>query len=129
MVVNNASPAKANVFVNGGSSGFSGITNPNDNLGGWQMLTLVIKGGYVSVYVNGVLDGTAGWYFPGLDTISKVAIGKGTADGGPDTTFDEATFSTVGRSADWLLASYNNQNPTRAPTPILTLKTWSVPSA
>ena len=119
MVVNNASPAKANVFVNGGSSGFSGITNPNDNLGGWQMLTLVIKGGYVSVYVNGVLDGTAGWYFPGLDTISKVAIGKGTADGGPDTTFDEATFSTVGRSADWLLASYNNQKPDQSSNPYL----------
>ena len=45
------------------------------------MLTLVIKDGYASVYVNGVLDGTAGWYFPGLDTISKVAIGKGPADG------------------------------------------------
>ena len=94
---NNASPAKANMFVNGGSSGFSGITNPNDALGGWQMLSLVIKDGYASIYVDGTLDGTSAWYHPGLDTISKIAIGR-TADSGADFMFDEATFS-VGRSA------------------------------
>ena len=56
--------------------------------------------------------------FPGLDTISKLAIGRGTADGGADITFDEATFSTIPRSADWLLASYNNQKPDQIPIPI-----------
>ena len=39
----------------------------------------------------------------------SLAIGRGTDDSGADITFDEATFSTVSRSADWLLASFNNQ--------------------
>ena len=124
---NNASPAKANMFVNGGSSGFSGITNPNDALGGWQMLSLVIKDGYASIYVDGTLDGTSGWYHPGLDTISKIAIGRGTADSGADFSFDEATFSTTGRSADWLLASYNNQKPDQGSNPYLNFESLSGP--
>ena len=107
---NNASPAKVNMFVNGGSSGFSGITNPNDALSSWQMLSLVIKDGYASIYVDGTwMEHLAGTTL--ADTISKIAIGRGTADSGADFIFDEATFSTVGRSADWLLASYNNQKP------------------
>ena len=124
---NNASPAKANMFVNGGSSGFSGITNPNDALGGWQMLSLVIKDGYASIYVDGTLDGTSSWYHPGLDTISKIAIGRGTADSGADFSFDEATFSTSGRSADWLLASYNNQKPDQGSNPYLNFESLSGP--
>ena len=44
--------------------------------------------------------------------VTKLSIGHGhgTENSGPDATFDEATFSTVGRSVAWLLASYQNQN-------------------
>ncbi|MDA9110479.1 DUF2341 domain-containing protein, partial [bacterium] len=115
----NASPSHVELKADGGSKGTFLISDPNDDLSGWKMLTLVVKDGYASVYVNGVLDGTAGWYFPGLDTISKVAIGRGTEDGGADITFDEATFSTVGRSATWLLASYNNQKSDQSSNPYL----------
>ena len=75
------------------------------------MLTLVVKNGYASLYVDGILDGSVAWYYPGLASITKLAIGRGISDAGPGTTFDEATFSTVGRSSDWLLASYDNQKP------------------
>ena len=107
-----ASANKARVWVAGGSTGFTGISTPTTTLsGGWQMLTLVINNGYAQVYVDGTADGSSAWYHPGLDAVSGLAIGRGTADAGPDATFDEATFSTVPRTADWLLASYNNQKP------------------
>ena len=35
------------------------------------------------VYIDGTVDGSTAWYFPGLDTISKLAIGRGTDDSGP----------------------------------------------
>ena len=107
-----ASANKARVWVAGGSTGFAGISTPTTTLsGGWQMLTLVINNGYAQVYVDGTADGSSAWYHPGLDAVSGLAIGRGTADAGPDATFDEATFSTAPRTADWLLASYNNQKP------------------
>ena len=107
-----ASANKARVWVAGGSTGFAGISTPTTTLsGGWQMLTLVINNGYAQVYVDGTADGSSAWYHPGLDTVSGLAIGRGTAGAGTDSTFDEATFSTIPRTADWLSASYNNQKP------------------
>ena len=114
-----ASPGHVEFKADGGSKGTFTISDANDDLTGWKMLTLVIKDGYASIYVNGTLDGTTAWYFPGLDKISKVAIGRGTNDSGANITFDEASFSTVGRSADWLLASYNNQKPDQGSNPYL----------
>ena len=78
------------------------------------MLTLKIKKGYASVYVDGTLDGTASWFHPGRKSITGLGLGRGiigTYNNGPDCTVDEATFSTVGRSAAWLSASYHNQKP------------------
>ena len=108
---NNASPPKANGFGQGLS-----ITNPNDNVGSgnWQMLTLRIKDGYASIYVDGVLDGSSSWFHPGKNKITGLGVGRGIIgnhNGGPNPTVDEATFSNVGRSADWLSASYHNQKP------------------
>ena len=95
------------------SGGILTIDDPNDSLTGWHMITTVIKDGTFSIYVDGVLDSSPTWLFQGLDKVTNISIGRGvqaeSTDGGPDATFDEATFSTVPRSADWLLASYNNQ--------------------
>ena len=94
----------------GGS--FAGLTDPNDNVGtgNWQMLTLSIKDGKMNLYVDGVQDGTANkWYFLGKDFVTGLSLGRGSLDGGPDAVFDEATFSTVGRSSSWISASFNNQ--------------------
>ena len=96
----------------GGS--FAGLTDPNDNVGtgNWQMLTLSIKDGKMNLYVDGVQDGTANkWYFLGKDFVTGLSLGRGSLDGGPDAVFDEATFSTVGRSSSWISASFNNQKP------------------
>jgi hypothetical protein len=107
----NASPSHVELKVTGGSKGTLTLSDANDDLSGWNMLSLVIKDGYASIYIDGTVDGSTDWYFPGLDTISKLAIGRGTDDSGADITFDEATFSTVARSAAWISASYNNQQP------------------
>ena len=78
-----ASANKARVWVAGGSTGFTGISTPTTTLsGGWQMLTLVINNGYAQVYVDGTADGSSAWYHPGLDAVSGLAIGRGTADAG-----------------------------------------------
>ncbi|NCZ64597.1 MAG: DUF2341 domain-containing protein, partial [Cellvibrionales bacterium] len=107
----NASPSHVELKVTGGSKGTLTLSDANDDLSGWNMLSLVIKDGYASIYIDGTVDGSTDWYFPGLDTISKLAIGRGTDDSGAEITFDEATFSTVPRTADWLLASFDNQKP------------------
>jgi hypothetical protein len=74
------------------------------------MLTLSIKDGKMNLYVDGVQDGTANkWYFLGKDFVTGLSLGRGSLDGGPDAVFDEATFSTVGRSSSWIAASFNNQ--------------------
>ena len=75
------------------------------------MLSFVLRDGTGHLYVNGVLDGSTAWYYPGINKVTKLSLGRGTENSGPDSTFDEATFSTVGRSVTWLLASYQNQKP------------------
>ena len=87
-------------------------TNDNAGTGNWQMLTLTLSKGYASVYVDGVLDGTTKFYFPGKKTITGLSIGRGFGNNhGPNTTIDEATFAKVGRSSQWISASYQNQKP------------------
>jgi hypothetical protein len=87
-------------------------TNDNAGTGNWQMLTLTINKGYASVYVDGVLDGTSKFYFPCKKTITGLSIGRGFGNNhGPNTTIDEATFAKVGRSSEWISASYQNQKP------------------
>ena len=98
--------------VSGGTTGFGGFSSTNISLnGGWKMLTLVIKDGYATTYVDTSTDTSSLWYHPGLDSITGLSIGRGIDDAGPSTTFDEATFSTVARSAAWITTSYNNQKP------------------
>ena len=94
------------------ASVYFAVSDPNDNVGSgnWHMLSVTSENGKMNFYVDGVLDGTGNsWFFPGLNTVTGLSLGKGPNSSGPDATFDEATFSSVPRSADWLLASYNNQ--------------------
>ena len=80
--------------------------------GVWRYISVVIDDGETKIYVNGAAEnGTEHWFFPGLDQISGIAVGRGISSGSPNLTFDEATFSTVGRSAAWLSASFHNQKP------------------
>ena len=103
---------KARFRVSGGSTGFGGINDTSSALdSSWKMISLVIKDGYATTYVNTSSDGSTEWYHPGLDSISGLSLGRGMDEAGPSTTFDEATFSTVARSAAWISASYDNQQP------------------
>ena len=77
----------------------------------WRNVVVRIKDGYFSYYLDGAQVGSSTWHFPGQQTISELAIGRTTHTFGPVGDFDEATFSTVGRSAAWISASYNNQKP------------------
>jgi 3D (Asp-Asp-Asp) domain-containing protein len=106
---NDASPPLARMFASGSTI----LSTPDDNVGtgNWQMLTLRVKDGYASAYVDGVLDGSTAWFHPGKNLITGTSLGRSITASGPNTTVDEATFSTVARSADWLSASFHNQKP------------------
>ena len=109
---NDASPPLARMFASGSTI----LSTPDDNVGtgNWQMLTLRIRDGYASTYVDGVLDGSTAWFHPGKNLITGTSLGRSITASGPNTTVDEATFSTVARSADWLSASFHNQKPNSA---------------
>ena len=109
------------------ASGTTILSTPDDNVGtgNWQMLTLRVRDGYASAYVDGVLDGSTAWFHPGKNLITGASLGRSITASGPNTTVDEATFSTVARSADWLSASYQNQKPNST---YLNFEVLSVPS-
>ena len=109
---NDTSPPNVRAVANGTTI----IATPNDNVGSgnWQMLSLTVKDGYASLYVDGSLDGTAAWFHPGKNAISGLSLARGITSAGPDATIDEATFSKVARTSNWLTASFNNQKPNSA---------------
>ena len=92
--------------------------------GTWKFVSVAISNGEAKCYINGASEsGSTEWFFPGKDTISGIALGRGFTTGSPRTTFDEATFSTVARSAAWISASYNNQKPDQSSNPYLNFET------
>ena len=95
------------------SIGFS-HTNANQSVGSgnWHMIAATHDAGKFNLYLDGVQRGNAdSWFFPGLSTVSSLSVGMGINQAGPDAVVDEAMFSTVGRSAGWISASYQNQQP------------------
>ena len=57
---------KARFRVSGGSTGFGGINDTAAALdSSWKMISLVIKDGYATTYVNTSSDGSTEWYHPG----------------------------------------------------------------
>ena len=64
-------------------------------------------------------DGSDYWYLPWVGSITGLRLVGEFRCRLSQPTFDEATFSTVGRSADWLLASYNNQKTEQSSNPYL----------
>ena len=115
LTTDGSSPRNARFVV---APGILTMEDTSDSLTGWHMLTLVVKQGTASLYVDGVQDGTSTWLFQGLDKITSLSIGRGTGDastdGGPDATFDEATFSTVPRTAP---IGYLPVTTTKSPAP------------
>ena len=59
---NDTSPPLARMHA----SGTTILSTPDDNVGtgNWQMLTLRVRDGNASVYVDGVLDGSTSWFHP-----------------------------------------------------------------
>ena len=80
--------------------------------GVWRYISVVIDDGETKIYVNGAAEnGTEYWFFPGLDQISGIAVGRGISSGSPNLTFDEATFSTVGRPPPGLPPVFITKSP------------------
>ena len=73
----------------------------------WYHVTYTNQNGTGKVYVNGVLDGTAGG--GSIDLASSQQMSLFTAGG--DIDVDEARISSVARSANWAKLSYENQKP------------------
>lgn len=93
----------------------------------WHHIAGVLSAGVLSLYVDGNLDnsGARG----GTDTMTEanfeVRIGgdKNAAAARFLGVLDEIHVSSVGRSADWIKAEYNNQH---TPSTFVTLGTWVV---
>ena len=53
-------------------------TNDNVGSGNWHMLSVTADRGKLNFYVDGTLDGTGNrWFFPGLNTVTGLSLGKG----------------------------------------------------
>ena len=85
----------------------------NDNVGDNRHM-VTIEDGYFNYYLDGSVVGSANF---GTSPVLKPYPTSQLVEipgAGPDGTVDEATFSTVDRSAEWISASYNNQKPSSA---------------
>jgi hypothetical protein len=75
----------------------------------WRHLVLTRVNGAVSIYVNGILFGTAS--AGGVTNFSSpLVIGKG--DSVWDGSIDEVRLYNTGVSSDWVSTAYNNQSDT-----------------
>ena len=109
---------------------FSKVSSLLPNLSGngsWRQVAVIIKDGYFSYYMDGAKVGSSTWHFPGLQTLSELALGRKTDSNGPAGSVDEASFSSVARSATWITASYNNQKTDQSSNPYLNFETLNGP--
>ncbi|NDH00332.1 MAG: DUF2341 domain-containing protein, partial [Opitutae bacterium] len=109
---------------------FSKVSSLLPNLSGngsWRQVVVIIKDGYFSYYLDGSKVGSSTWHFPGLQTLSELALGRKTDANGPAGSVDEASFSSVTRSATWIAASYNNQKTDQSSNPYLNFETLNGP--
>ena len=109
---------------------FSKVSSLLPNLSGngsWRQVAVIIKDGYFSYYMDGAKVGTSTWHFPGFQILSELALGRKTDANGPAGSVDEASFSTVARSAAWISASYNNQKTDQSSNPYLNFEALNGP--
>jgi trimeric autotransporter adhesin len=103
-----------------GSGGDIYSTTPV-SMGIWYHLVATSDAsGNLKTYVNGVPDTTGSQTFYNLDSLSRAysVAGHPTLNINFPGIIDEARISNVARSADWILAEYNNQgNPCTFYTP------------
>lgn len=97
-------------YFNGGPDGALSGTNPLTNLI-WNYVVGTMSGTAMAMYLNGAANGTATGTTPHASATGDVYIGARTYSGFPgyfNGSLDELRISDVGRSADWVLATYNN---------------------
>jgi hypothetical protein len=110
-------PRRLNLYVGGAVAGANAIDNADDPAegGDWKLLVFTASAGANSaqLYIDGIADSTPrNWSASAAATGLKVgaawAGGHTAALGG---TLDEARFSKVVRSVDWIQACYQYQGP------------------
>ena len=112
VVMNLASPSHMNMDCWFGGANVTG--NTTIPMSEWVHVVHAYDGTKASLYVNGVLDHTAGSNDMKIPDTSSFYIGgwnqvSGTYDF--DGNIDEVRISKVARSADWVKLSYENQRP------------------
>ena len=112
VVMNLASPSHMNMDCWFGGANVTGDTTIP--MSEWVHVVHAYDGTKASLYVNGVLDHTAGSNDMKIPDTSSFYIGgwnqvSGTYDF--DGNIDEVRISKVARSADWVKLSYENQRP------------------
>jgi len=104
------SPGDISLFIN--HAWLSSSTQPIALSGKWQHVAITFTGGTVTFYYNGAVQGTPATGKTNTLAQTAFVVGcQGTTHvnkyaGG----IDEVRVSSVARSADWILASYNNQS-------------------
>jgi hypothetical protein len=90
----------------------NGGTNLSSNT--WYFLTATYDLTTQRIYLNGALDGSVANTSTTYNNTSPLRIGaRGSTAGGSnwwDGEIDEVRLSNIARSADWLMAEYNNIN-------------------
>lgn len=104
---------KLRLFFTQGTSVFVGFTaNTALTTGSWFYCVGTYDGSVMTIYRNGVSDGTNPASGSVDVTTGDFAIGKtGSSNSNYfDGSIDEVRLSNVARSADWITTEYNNQN-------------------
>lgn len=114
-------------FEYGGSIGSSGNTNIDLTTGGWQYVAVVGNISTLTSYRNGVTGNTPATGGFLASSTNPTTLGRRDYSGFNywyPGSLDEVKMSAVARSADWLLAEYNNQS---SPATFWTLGSWVTP--
>ena len=88
----------------------SALATTSDYTNSWHLYALRNASGSAQLYIDGVAVGSA--VASGASTLTTSwNYGKNGASSAYDkTVFDEVRLSDTARSADWILAEYNNQS-------------------
>jgi hypothetical protein len=99
-------------LIVGGTGTVQWTTNISATAGVWQHVVWARTGSAVTIYVNGTAQAMSGTFqSPTTGTrVAYLAVGDAAGTDFFGGSLDEVRVSSVIRSADWILAQYNNQN-------------------
>jgi hypothetical protein len=101
-----------NVYIAAGGSGGNIPVSPNWTKNAWNHVVYTADGNKARVYINGQLAGSSSSFVSATAAAATAYLGRDQAanSNGLNGILDEARISNIARSADWIVAEYNNQS-------------------